>query len=176
MDSGEQADAAVGLLFPSSAKSCSATLTKSSRNNCASAGNVMPLRMQSRTSGRNSRASGACSFAAAFGWCEAGFEIRELAFMANRTGTRRGIQSHFLSIKLTCEIFPHIEERQPREIDACLASRSEFPLLPPEMSSTERDKRMAITPMLPALLRSVIFLAGLAAPFVVALLARWTMV
>jgi hypothetical protein len=37
---------------------------------------------------------------------------------------------------------------------------------------TERDKRMAITPMLPALLRSVIFLAGLAAPFVVALLAR----
>ena len=32
--------------------------------------------------------------------------------------------------------------------------------------------RTAITPMLPALLRSVIFLAGLAAPFVVALLAR----
>ena len=37
---------------------------------------------------------------------------------------------------------------------------------------TERDKRMAITPMLPALLRGVIFLAGLAAPFVIALLAR----
>lgn len=37
---------------------------------------------------------------------------------------------------------------------------------------TERDKRMAITPTLPALLRGVIFLAGLAAPFVVALLAR----
>jgi hypothetical protein len=34
---------------------------------------------------------------------------------------------------------------------------------------TERDKRMAITP---TLLRGVIFLAGLAAPFVVALLAR----
>jgi hypothetical protein len=30
----------------------------------------------------------------------------------------------------------------------------------------------AIAPMLPALLRGVIFLAGLAAPFVVALLAR----
>jgi len=37
---------------------------------------------------------------------------------------------------------------------------------------TERDKRVAITPMLPALLRGVIFLAALAAPFVVALLAR----
>ena len=37
---------------------------------------------------------------------------------------------------------------------------------------TERDKRVAITPMLLALLRGVIFLAGLAAPFVVALLAR----
>jgi hypothetical protein len=36
----------------------------------------------------------------------------------------------------------------------------------------ERDSRVAITPMLPALLRGVIFLAGLAAPFVVALLAR----
>jgi hypothetical protein len=36
-------------------------------------------------------------------------------------------------------------------------------------ASTERT---AIAPMLPALLRSVIFLAGLAAPFVVALLAR----
>ena len=36
----------------------------------------------------------------------------------------------------------------------------------------ERDSRTAITPMLPALLRGVIFLAGLAAPFVVALLAR----
>jgi hypothetical protein len=34
------------------------------------------------------------------------------------------------------------------------------------------DSRMAIAPMLPALLRGVIFLAGLAAPFVVALLAR----
>ena len=33
-------------------------------------------------------------------------------------------------------------------------------------------ERVAITPMLPALLRGVIFLAGLAAPFVVALLAR----
>jgi hypothetical protein len=32
--------------------------------------------------------------------------------------------------------------------------------------------RTAIAPMLPALLRGVIFLAGLAAPFVVALLAR----
>ena len=42
----------------------------------------MPLRMQSRTSGRSSRASGACSFAAAFGWCEAGLEFRDLAFMA----------------------------------------------------------------------------------------------
>lgn len=37
---------------------------------------------------------------------------------------------------------------------------------------TERDDRVAIAPMLPALLRGVIFLAGLAAPFVVALLAR----
>jgi hypothetical protein len=37
---------------------------------------------------------------------------------------------------------------------------------------TERNKRMAIAPMLPALLRSVIFLAGLAAPFFVVLLAR----
>jgi hypothetical protein len=36
----------------------------------------------------------------------------------------------------------------------------------------ERDSRVAIAPMLPALLRGVIFLAGLAAPFVVALLAR----
>jgi hypothetical protein len=36
----------------------------------------------------------------------------------------------------------------------------------------ERDGRTAIAPMLPALLRGVIFLAGLAAPFVVALLAR----
>jgi hypothetical protein len=34
------------------------------------------------------------------------------------------------------------------------------------------DGRAAIAPMLPALLRGVIFLAGLAAPFVVALLAR----
>ena len=39
-------------------------------------------------------------------------------------------------------------------------------------TGNERDKRVAITPMLPALLRGVIFLAGLAAPFVVALLAR----
>ncbi|WP_157088552.1 hypothetical protein [Bradyrhizobium jicamae] len=37
---------------------------------------------------------------------------------------------------------------------------------------TERDGSAAIAPMLPALLRGVIFLAGLAAPFVVALLAR----
>ena len=36
----------------------------------------------------------------------------------------------------------------------------------------ERDARMAGVPMLPALLRGVIFLAGIAAPFVVALLAR----
>ncbi|HLQ58302.1 MAG TPA: hypothetical protein VK113_02220 [Gemmatimonadales bacterium] len=36
---------------------------------------------------------------------------------------------------------------------------------------TERDRRAAIAPMLPALLRGVIFLAGLAAPFVVALFA-----
>jgi hypothetical protein len=36
----------------------------------------------------------------------------------------------------------------------------------------ERDSRVAIAPMLPALLRGVIFLAGLAAPFLVALLAR----
>ena len=36
----------------------------------------------------------------------------------------------------------------------------------------ERDSRVAIALMLPALLRGVIFLAGLAAPFVVALLAR----
>ena len=36
---------------------------------------------------------------------------------------------------------------------------------------TERDSCTPIAPMLPALLRSVIFLAGLAAPFVVALLA-----
>jgi hypothetical protein len=34
------------------------------------------------------------------------------------------------------------------------------------------DGRSATAPMLPALLRGVIFLAGLAAPFVVALLAR----
>ena len=34
-----------------------------------------------------------------------------------------------------------------------------------------RNRRTAIAPMLPALLRGVIFLAGLAAPFVVALLA-----
>lgn len=34
------------------------------------------------------------------------------------------------------------------------------------------DGRAATAPMLPALLRGVIFLAGLAAPFVVALLAR----
>ena len=37
---------------------------------------------------------------------------------------------------------------------------------------TEYDGRAALAPMLPALLRGVIFLAGLAAPFVVALLAR----
>ena len=37
---------------------------------------------------------------------------------------------------------------------------------------TEHESRAPIAPMLPALLRSVIFLAGLAAPFVVALLAR----
>jgi hypothetical protein len=37
---------------------------------------------------------------------------------------------------------------------------------------TERDKRMAITPTLPALLRSVISFAGLAAPCIIALLAR----
>ena len=37
---------------------------------------------------------------------------------------------------------------------------------------TEHKSRAPIAPMLPALLRSVIFLAGLAAPFVVALLAR----
>jgi hypothetical protein len=36
---------------------------------------------------------------------------------------------------------------------------------------TERDRRAAIAPMLLALLRGVIFLAGLAAPFVVALFA-----
>jgi len=36
---------------------------------------------------------------------------------------------------------------------------------------TERDRRTTIAPMLPALLRGVIFLAGLAAPYVVALLA-----
>jgi hypothetical protein len=36
---------------------------------------------------------------------------------------------------------------------------------------TERDRRTAIPPMLMPLLRGVIFLAGLAAPFVVALLA-----
>jgi hypothetical protein len=35
----------------------------------------------------------------------------------------------------------------------------------------EPRARMAIAPMLPALLRGVIFLAGLASPFVVALLA-----
>jgi hypothetical protein len=35
----------------------------------------------------------------------------------------------------------------------------------------ERDRRTAIAPMLMPLLRGVIFLAGLAAPFVVALLA-----
>jgi hypothetical protein len=34
------------------------------------------------------------------------------------------------------------------------------------------DGRAAAAPMLPALLRGVIFLAGLAAPFIVALLAR----
>jgi len=34
------------------------------------------------------------------------------------------------------------------------------------------EGRAATAPMLPALLRAVIFLAGLAAPFVVALLAR----
>jgi hypothetical protein len=38
--------------------------------------------------------------------------------------------------------------------------------------STGRDRRAAIAPMLPALLRGVIFLAGLASPFLVALLAR----
>jgi hypothetical protein len=37
---------------------------------------------------------------------------------------------------------------------------------------TDYDSRTAIAPMLSALLRGVIFLAGLAAPFVVALLAR----
>jgi hypothetical protein len=35
----------------------------------------------------------------------------------------------------------------------------------------EPPRRMAIAPMLPALLRGVIFLAGLASPFIVALLA-----
>ncbi len=53
--------------FPSNAKSCSATLTKSSRKSCASAGNVMPPRMQSRTRGRSRRAIGTCSFDAAIG-------------------------------------------------------------------------------------------------------------
>jgi hypothetical protein len=37
---------------------------------------------------------------------------------------------------------------------------------------TERNGRTNCASMLPALLRGVIFLAGLAAPFVVALLAR----
>ena len=37
---------------------------------------------------------------------------------------------------------------------------------------TGPDRRAVIAPMLPALLRGVIFLAGLASPFVVALLAR----
>lgn len=41
----------------------------------------MPLRMQSRTSGRNNRASGACSFAAAFG-CGAAALDPDLAFMS----------------------------------------------------------------------------------------------
>jgi hypothetical protein len=38
--------------------------------------------------------------------------------------------------------------------------------------AAERRSRIAIAPMLPALLRGVIFLAGLASPFIVALLAR----
>jgi hypothetical protein len=37
---------------------------------------------------------------------------------------------------------------------------------------TEPDSRAVSAPLLPAMLRGVIFLAGLAAPFVVALLAR----
>src|SRR5256885_10115639 len=95
----------------------------------------MPLRMQSRTSGRNSRASGACSFAAAFGWCEAGFETRDLALMAKCTRPAAWDTIPLFSrLRLTCEIFPHIlRRRQPRGDDACFAFRFEFPLLPPEM-------------------------------------------
>lgn len=36
----------------------------------------------------------------------------------------------------------------------------------------KRNRHTAFAPMLPALLRGVIFLAGLASPFLVALLAR----
>lgn len=56
------------------------------------------------------------------------------------------------------------------EIDACLAFRSEFPPPPPAMVLTERDRRTT-SANAAGLLRGVIFLTGLAAPFVVALLA-----